>query len=120
MTVMDPTRTLEARLGDLGSGLGRLLDRAEHGELAEGLKAELKVWREWLDEARLQSALGSMEVRDRLAGPTSTIEHAYARLLKHLTELEELSDPAPHLTDAVQAELISIRDELASPKAFEA
>jgi hypothetical protein len=120
MTVMDPARTLEGRFADLGAGLGRLLDKAEHSELADGLKAELKVWREWLDEARLQSALGSMEVRDRLAGPTKEIEHAYARLLKHLVALEELPDPAPHLTEAVQAELISIKEELASPKAFEA
>jgi hypothetical protein len=76
------------------------------------------VWHEWIDEARVQAALGAMEGRDRVAEALKTLERLYSRMSERVEELEQASDPVPGASEAVKRELETAKVELSSPEAF--
>lgn len=108
------TPTMEQRLAHVGAGIDRLLAKGEHSDFVKGLKHELSTWREWMDEARVQSALGSMEARDRVAALMKKMEQVHAHISEHIDDLEASTDPVPGLRAAVERELSSVRQELPS------
>ena len=110
--------TMEQRLAEIGTRIDHLVEAVRDAEFGSALKGELQVWHEWLDEARVQVALGTMEARKRLSERTKAVERMYSRMRKRAEELEDASDPVPGLTDAVRQELGGIKKEFSSPDIF--
>lgn len=52
---------------------------------------EQQVWREQLDELRLQAALAAMEARDRAEHVDARVEHLVARIAAEVEELTRLT-----------------------------
>jgi hypothetical protein len=118
---MEKNRTpesIETRFAHFGARIDDLLGTVEHDEFVSGLKSELAVWHEWIDEARVQLALGTMESRDRVAEALNAIERVYSRMMKRAEDLEDLDQPLPGLSEAVKQELGAAKEELASPDVF--
>jgi multidrug resistance efflux pump len=118
MEITQDPKTFEARLAQFGARIDDLLDTAEQAEFVSGLRKELGVWHEWIDEARLQAALGAMEGRDRVAEALKTLERLYSRMVKRVEELEQATEPLPGTSEAVKRELETAKVELSSPEAF--
>lgn len=108
------TSNMEERLAEIGAGIDRLLDKTEHSDFIRSLRQELQVWREWLDEARVQASLGTMEARDRLTGASKTLEHLHSKIDQRIEALDESAEPFPGLREAVQQELEKGRTDLLS------
>lgn len=104
----------EARLGEIGARLDVVVDAASRGDLISGLKAEVAVWHEWVDEARLQLALGAMEGRDRFEEGMRSLENLSTRMKSRLVDLESLSDPVPGLAEEVDRQLDQDAEALSS------
>lgn len=118
MKTHQDVKSIEERLAQFGARIDDLLQTAEHSGFVSGLKAELDVWHEWIDEARVQLALGTMEGHDRIAEGLRHIEGLHSRMVKRVEDLERRSDPLPGLGEAVKHELESAKEELSSPEAF--
>ena len=110
--------TIETRFAQFGARIDDLLKTAEHTEFVSGLKTELAVWHEWIDETRVQLALGTMEGRDRVAEALRAIERLYSRIMKRVEDLEDLSEPLSDASEAVKYELERAKEEFASPDVF--
>lgn len=108
--------TFEQRFSEFGARVDRLLETAQQSELFSRVKSELEVWREWLDEARVQRELGTMEARERIEKARSSLERLYSRVKKRVEEFEGISEPPPGLAEAVRTELEKAKDDLASPE----
>jgi len=111
-------KSVESRLAEFGKRIDALLQTAEASDLASGLRAELALWHEWIDELRLQLALGTMEGRDRIEETMTSLEQLSARVLRRLSELEDLDEPVPGMTEAVAREFEDEEDKLSSPGVF--
>jgi len=110
-------RSMEDRLAAFGARIDELLAATTHGELKNRLEAELDVWREWIDEARVQTALGAMEGHDRVHHAMKTLSNLYSRMRKHL-DLADAADPLPGLERAIRDELQDASKSLSGPDAF--
>lgn len=109
--------SMEERLAAFGARIDELLATTSHSELKRRLRAELDVWHEWIDEARVQSALGAMEGHDRVHNAMKGLEHLYASIRKHL-DPEDVADPFPGLDRAIRDELRDARRIFSGPEAF--
>lgn len=109
--------SMERRLATFGARIDELLATTSHTELTRRLRAELDVWHEWIDEARVQSALGAMEGHDRVHNAMKGLEHLYSRMQKHL-DLDDAADPLPGLEHAIRDELRDANKILSGPEAF--
>jgi hypothetical protein len=110
-------RSMEERLAALGARIDELLAMRSHAELTFRLRGELDLWREWIDEARVQAALGAMEGRDRVQEAIKALEHLYSSMRKHL-DLDDVADPLPGLERAIRDELRNASRMLWGPDAF--
>jgi hypothetical protein len=108
------TWTVEERLAEIGAGIDRLLDKTEHSDFINALREELQVWREWLDEVRLQASLGSMEERDRIGTASKKLERLHSELDQRVQAIDGSAEPFPGLRDAIQHELEKGQKELLS------
>jgi hypothetical protein len=113
------TQSMEQRLAALGARIDELLDSTSQAELSHRLKGELDVWRRWIEEARIQAALGAMEGHDRLHSALRSLEHLYASMRKQL-DLQDATEPLPGLDRAIREELRDASKTLAGPDAFDA
>lgn len=116
MQVTD-VQSMEERLAHLGARIDELLDSTSHAELPHLLKGELDVWRGWIEEARIQAALGAMEGHDRLHDALRSLERLYASMRKQL-DLHDAVEPLPGLDRTIREELRGARKTLAGPEAF--
>lgn len=108
--------SLEARLAEFGARIDHLVGAVNSADVITGVKAELLVWREWIDEIRLQLALGAMEGRDRIEEGAKSLELLSARMRTRLSDLEDMSDPLPGVAEAVEKEFQAHPEELKSPE----
>lgn len=102
------------RFADLGKHIDDLVTRIEALTNVRGLiTGELKVGREWIDEIRVQTELGKMEIRDRMVPALDRVEIAYDHGSRRIHGF--LEDPAvdsDELRSAVKKELQSLQREI--------
>lgn len=112
MAAAPGTSTMEERLAEIGAGIDRLIAKTEHSDFIQSLREELQVWREWLDEVRVQASLGSMEARDRIALASKTIEKLHSKVDQRLQAIDESVEPLPGLKEEVQEELVEAKKDI--------
>lgn len=117
---MEPTDTdtMASRLAGFGARIDDLLAAIGDSDFAPALREELGVWKGWIDEARVQSALGAMEGHDRVNEAMEALEALYSRMRRHLDLIRDATDPVPGLENEIRRELRDARGVLAGPDAF--
>lgn len=109
------------RFAEIGRHLDELVARTDDLKKARGFIArELKVWREWIDELRVQNELAKMEIRDRMVPALDRLELAYEHGSGEIHRL--LEDPAidsDGFRRAVKKELEGLRRDIEAARTFE-
>lgn len=113
--------TMEERLATLGRSVDRLIEEirgVKREDVQPRLEEEVAVWKQMLDEARVQAELGRMEARDRfepLFGQLETISSELEHRFDDLRRTKEWDE----LEGSLRESLTSLRRDIATSEEFE-